>query len=83
MILPSKKLRPENSLIYLGGKVLNILGDPRTVSSVWQELKQQQSHNHSTKPLQFTYDWFVLSLDLLFTMGALEFHEGRLYKRSM
>jgi len=83
MILPSKKLRPENSLIYIGGKVLKILDEPRTVSSVWQELKQQQSHNHNTKPLKFTYDWFVLSLDLLFTMGALELYEGRLYKRSM
>jgi len=82
MILPSKKLRPENSLIYIGGKVLKILGESRTVSSVWQELKQQ-SHNQNTKPLKFTYDWFVLSLDLLFTMGALELHEGRLYKRSM
>jgi len=81
MILPSKKLRPENSLIYVGGEVLRILGEPKTVSRVWQELKQQQSHNHSPKPLKFTYGWFVLSLDLLFTMGALELHEGRLYKR--
>lgn len=81
MILPSKKLRPENSLIYLGGTILKTLSEPRTVSSVWQELKQQQ-HLNNRKPLKFTYDWFVLSLDLLFTMGALEFHEGRLHKRS-
>ena len=83
MILPSKKLRPENSLIYIGGKVLKILDEPKTVSSVWQELKKQQSHNNNTKPLKFTYDWFVLSLDLLFTMGAIKLYEGRLYARSM
>jgi hypothetical protein len=82
MILPSKKLRPENSLIYLGGTVLKTLGEPRTVSGVWQELKEKQ-YNNNTKPLKFTYDWFVLSLDLLFTMGALEFYEGKLHKRSM
>lgn len=83
MILPSKKLRPENSLIYIGGKVLKILDEPKTVSSVWQVLKEQQSHNLSTRPLKFTYDWFVLSLDILFTIGALELREGRLYKKSI
>ena len=82
MILPSKKLKPENSLIHIGGRVLRILDEPKTVSSVWQSLKEQQRRNLNTQPLKFTYDWFVLSLDLLFTMGALELHEGSLSKRS-
>ncbi len=83
MILPSKKLRPENSLIYIGGEVLRILHEPKTVSSVWNLLKEQQSHNLNTQPLKFTYDWFVLSLDFLFTIGVIELREGRLHKGSI
>ena len=83
MILPSKKMRPENSLIYIGGEVLRRLDEPKTVSGVWNVLKEQHSHNLNTRPLKFTYDWFVLSLDFLFTIGAIELREGRLYKRSI
>lgn len=83
MILPSKKLRPENSLIYIGGRVLRILNEPKTVSRVWQELKEPQISNTNIRPLEFTYDWFVLSLALLFILDALALREGKLHKRSI
>ncbi len=37
MILPTKKLKPENSIVYLGAVVLGLLDEPKTVSRVWDE----------------------------------------------
>lgn len=81
MILPSKKLKTENSLIYLGGKLLDLLGEPKTVSSLWQELKESNAQSSLKNSLDFTYDWFVLALDLLFLAGTLELSHGRLHRR--
>lgn len=81
MILPSNKLRPENSLINIGGKVLALLDEPKTVSRVWEEFKRQRSDDPTSAASDIAYDWFVLALDLLFTMDALGLSQGRLYRR--
>lgn len=78
MILPTKKLNPENSLIYVGGQVLSMLREPKTVSQLWHDINYGREQ---IGPV-FTYDWFVLSLDLLFVLDAIELHEGKLYCRS-
>lgn len=75
MILPSRKLKPENSLIYIGARVLRILDEPKTVSRVWQEINENR---HNTDFIDFSYDWFVLALDLLFLMHSIELREGRI-----
>jgi hypothetical protein len=81
MILPSKKLRPQNSLIYIGGTVLTILDQPKTVSQVWEEFKSRYVKKAAPNASIITYDWFVLALDLLFTLGTVELLEGRLRRR--
>jgi hypothetical protein len=81
MILPSKKLSPENSLIYIGGKVLAMLNEPQTVSRAWEEFKGNGSEKIVTDSPRITYDWFVLALDLLFLMGAIELKQGRIHRR--
>ena len=83
MILPSKKLNPENSLIHIGGIVLNTLSEPKTVSRVWQEFKETRIQNPITDSIDLTYDWFILSLDLLFIFGAIGLRQGRLHRRSI
>jgi ABC-three component (ABC-3C) system Middle Component 6 len=82
MILPSKKLSPENSLIYIGGKVLAVLDEPKTVSRVWEEFMNMYTKDQSVNIPQITYDWFVLALDLLFVLGAIDLSQGRLRRRS-
>jgi hypothetical protein len=81
MILPSKKLSPENSIIFLGGKVLNLLDQPKTVSALWYELKESYSVNTSNEHPNYGYDWSILALDFLFIAGAIELSQGTLNRR--
>jgi hypothetical protein len=81
MILPSKKIRPENSLIYIGGKILDLLDEPKTVSQLWEEFKIKRMSDFNLKAPEITYDWFVLALDLLFVLGTFELLQGKLHRR--
>ena len=80
MILPTKKLRPENSLIYLGGQILRTLNEPKTVSGVWHEFQLARVGKAGRNDVSF--DWFVLALDLLHITGSVFLVDGRLQKRS-
>jgi hypothetical protein len=77
MILPSKHLKQERALLTVGAQVLRRLRTPKTVSALWDELSKE-GHTASKVASKLTFDWFVLSLDLLFTLGAIELKEGRL-----
>jgi len=81
MILPTKKLNPENSLIHLGGKVLAVLDEPKTVSRAWEEFKSARKVDTYRTSGAVPYDWFVLALDLLFTTGAVDLVDGRLRRK--
>ena len=76
MILPSKHLSERRALLTVGSEVLGLLDRSRTVSSVWEEIRGGKSDG---KP-RLSYDWFVLSLDLLFLMGAIRLIDGSLAK---
>jgi hypothetical protein len=80
MILPTKRLSVESSLLGVGADVLNLLNEPKTVSRIWEELKEiRQSLNDRGERL--TFEWFVLALDLLFAIDSISLQEG-LLKRS-
>lgn len=72
MILPTKGVRPDKALLTVGAEILRNLDEPKTVSRLWADLRQQ---NQTT--LQVTFDWFVLALDLLFVMGIIVHVSGR------
>jgi hypothetical protein len=78
MILPSKHLSEKRALLTVGGEVLRLLDRPRTVSSVWEAIKQ--GVKGKAMPCRLSYDWFVLSLDLLFIMDAITLRDGLLVK---
>lgn len=73
MILPTKHLRPDRSLISVGGELLTLLTEPKTVSRLWEEFRSSRS----THAAPVTYEWFVLGIDLLFLLGAVKFDGGR------
>lgn len=73
MILPTKYLPPERSMIVLGARVLDLLDRPRPISWLWERLSSDSKESQS-----LTYDWFILSLDFLHTVGAVEFDRGEL-----
>ena len=74
MILPTKGLAADRALLSVGGEVLRRLDRPATVSRLWDQIRQRQSSLLESIP----YDWFLLSLDLLFIVGAIELDDGRL-----
>ncbi len=78
MILPSKHLSQDRALLTVGARVLQRLSQPKTVSALWEELSRI-TVGRKTSPLR--YDSFVLALDLLFLMGAIELEEGLLSRK--
>ncbi len=78
MILPTKRLPQDRALLAVGADVLVMLVRPQTVSKLWDDMKRKRFDRGSSTPLPF--DWFLLSLSLLFALGAVELREGRLHK---
>ena len=74
MILQTKHVRPDRALIGVGAEVLDILKRPMTMSRLWDEMRGRRSLHAPNAPID--YQWFVLSLDLLFMIGAVEFYRG-------
>lgn len=73
MILPTRHLMPARCLLGVGAGILETLRRPLTVSALWDRTREVWA-NRRGAPI--TYGWFVLSLDLLFLVGAVEFRGG-------
>ena len=76
MILPSKHLAQERALLTVGAKILPKLSQPRTVSALWEVLTRESVMRREINTLR--YDAFVLTLDLLFLLGAIQLKDGLL-----
>ena len=70
MLLPTKGLTPDRCLIGLGSQMLLSLHKPRTVSALWTSVQAHRAKQSGMAAVDF--DWFVLALDMLFTMGAVD-----------
>lgn len=80
MILPSKHLSQNRALLTVGAVILRHLSAPVTVSALWEQVSH--SFRDQTVPSPLRYDAFVLALDLLFLVGAIELCEGLLARRA-
>ncbi len=69
MILPTKHIPPDRALLGIGAEVLILLARPMTVSRLWDELRADRER---TPGAVIDYRWFVLTLDLLFMIGAID-----------
>lgn len=65
MILPTKHISQENSLLGVSGTLLQNLTRPMTVSELWEQLR--------TKENVGTFQRYVSGLDLLFILGVITF----------
>ncbi len=72
MILPTKHVTEENSLLGVGALILAHLKRPTTVSSLWEEMR--------SLPQVSTYERFTLGLDLLYMIKVVELREGKLQR---
>jgi hypothetical protein len=73
MILPTKHISTQHSLLGLGATVLKHLTTPTTITGLWDKIK--------ALPEIGTYKRFILTLDLLFTINAIDYAEGLLQRR--
>jgi len=80
MIIPTKRIEEDRALLTLGAEILMILIEPKTVSRIWEELKRNRENN--SIPSLVTFDWFVLALDMLFILGAIEIDGGQIRRIS-
>jgi hypothetical protein len=78
MILPSKHLSQDRALLTVGATILQHLSYPVTVSALWEEMPRPVDEQKG--PPHLRYDAFVLTLDILFLMGAVELREGLLHR---
>jgi hypothetical protein len=78
MVLPTKHLLPNRSLIALGAEMLGLLDSPRTVSSLWDSLQARRTGASET---DVTFDWYILALDFLFIVKAIELVQNRIVRR--
>lgn len=76
MILPSKHLAQDRALLTVGGRLLTFLNYPRTISALWEEVSRQSDTADASLRHRITYDWFILALDLLFALRAIQFENG-------
>ncbi|MEJ1938599.1 ABC-three component system middle component 6 [Nostoc sp. NIES-2111] len=72
MILPDKNISIEHSLLYTGSEVLSKLDGSPTIASLWLACKDLPSVQNYTR--------FVLALDFLFIIGAIDYKRSRLSK---
>jgi hypothetical protein len=77
MILPTKYLANDRALINVGGEILKHLEEPRSVSALWDCLREGQIHKDADALISF--DWFVLALELLYAISAIEYRDGIIY----
>lgn len=81
MILPTKRLHQSRALLAVGAEVLRQLDEPRTVSNLWDKMERNYRERAASPTL--TYDWFVLSLDLLFALSAINMNQGLITKQRL
>lgn len=77
MILPTKHLRSEASLIYVGGIIQKIIASKSmTVDQLWHSIKRE--YVSCSYECDITYDWFVLALSMLYEIDAIALADGRI-----
>ncbi len=70
MILPTKHIRPEGSLIGIGATLLAHLNGDKTVTELWDEVRSIQGIA--------SFERFTLGLDLLYAMELVDLDRGLL-----
>lgn len=79
MILPSKHLSQDRALLTVGARLLGCLSAPMTVSALWEIVSKPDKLDEPAKSA-LRFDAYVLTLDLLFLMGAIELRNGLLIR---
>jgi hypothetical protein len=72
MIIPTKHLNLDSSLLAVGGRVLQCLPSPKTVTGLWEEVREGGA--------LLSFERFTLALAFLYAVGAIDL-ESHLIRR--
>lgn len=72
MILPTKHVSLDKSLLGAGAFLLSIMIEPMTITGIWEKVK------HTSKIE--TYGRLVLTLDFLYAIGAIDLVDSLIVK---
>jgi len=75
--MPTKHIKTENALIGVGAELLALLDRDKTASRLFHDLQVERRENDLTT---MHFDWFLLAVDFLFTIGAVRFESGLIKK---
>ena len=73
MILPRKHLTIGESIFGFGAFLLNNVLEKITVDELWG--KYREAYDNNVYPVAFSFDRFILTVDYLFIIGALDINE--------
>ena len=79
MILPTKHIPQDRALLTIGSHILRQLDNKKTVSALWEEILRNDIKQNGNPCI--SYDWFILALDFLYAIDAIDIHEGLLSRR--
>ena len=74
MILPTKHVSVAQSYLGMGAQVLAQMDRPLTLTRLWERVRGSASIT--------SYEEFLLTLDLLYSLDAVDFADGFLRRRS-
>jgi hypothetical protein len=80
MILPSKHIPPNRALITLAAEVHELINGKSTISSLWNDFNEVLVK--SMRAGEVSYDWFILSVDLLFLLDFIKSENGYIKKKT-
>jgi hypothetical protein len=72
MILPTRHIKPEDSLLIKGYEILTMFEDSVEISFLWKSLKKQKRIK--------SYSRLLLILTFLNTVGCIELKEDKVVK---
>ena len=72
MIMPNKCLKQEDTLLGSSSLIFNNLNDKEKLSELWDKVKQEEAI--------YNFERFILSLDMLYLLGIINFNENSLIK---
>jgi len=76
MILPTKHLPTDRSLIAIGADIIKLLDRPKSVSALWSEFQELNSRKNR-RP---TFDWLMLGIAMLYALDAIEQRGHRIHR---
>lgn len=68
MILPDKNIKLKYSILNCGSEIVKLLDEPKTITALWEKSKQNDCFSG--------FDKFILSMDFLYMINAIEMVDG-------